>query len=248
MLTLHGGGGHWQPLPQPPPLLFAVRCHPSRLCPPLLPFPNDNGGTQQGALFKQSPVIGAADCHPHCRWHSPRPIAIVCCCTAHLDQGGHVPKQLLCPLAVPPAPTSLPPLPLIDRRRRRLCPLAAFRDSRRTIITTSYSGDSRLIAIINCKSPQDFADRLMRLCINAFGPNGFPRLELAKASGVSSQQHCTWTAVWAGATGRIHCCRRWHLRTINTYREISFCSCLRIIDLLDNTSKSCFVKSLFGKL
>ncbi len=35
---------------------------------------------------------------------------------------------------------------------------------------------------------------------------------------------------------------------ISPLREISFCSCLQIIDLLDNASKSCFVKSLFGKL
>ena len=56
---------------------------------------------------------------------------------------------------------------------------------RRTVVATSYGGESRLIAVDDRESPQDFADRLMRLCIDAFGPHGFPRLELAEASGAT---------------------------------------------------------------
>ena len=41
---------------------------------------------------------------------------------------------------------------------------------RRTVAKT-YAGESRLIAVNNCKSPQDFADHLMRLCIDAFDPH-----------------------------------------------------------------------------
>jgi hypothetical protein len=35
------------------------------------------------------------------------------------------------------------------------------------------------------ESSLDFTDRLMRLCVDAFGPNGLPRLELAEASGAT---------------------------------------------------------------
>jgi hypothetical protein len=37
---------------------------------------------------------------------------------------------------------------------------------------------------VGLESSRDFADQLMRLCVDASGPNGFPRLELAEASGV----------------------------------------------------------------
>lgn len=56
---------------------------------------------------------------------------------------------------------------------------------RRTVVATSYGGESRLITVDDRESTQDFADRLMRLCIDAFGPNGFPRRELAEVSGAT---------------------------------------------------------------
>jgi hypothetical protein len=62
---------------------------------------------------------------------------------------------------------------------------SAFTARRRTVVATSYGGESRLIAVEDRESSQDFADRLMRLCIDAFGPNGFPRLELAEALGAT---------------------------------------------------------------
>jgi hypothetical protein len=58
------------------------------------------------------------------------------------------------------------PLPLLLGRRRRL------RRRRRQPV------DGR-------KSSGDFADWLMRLCIDPFGPNGFPCLELAEALGAT---------------------------------------------------------------
>lgn len=56
---------------------------------------------------------------------------------------------------------------------------------RRTVVATSFGGESRLVTVDDRESTQDFANRLMRLCIDAFGPNGFPRLELAEASGAT---------------------------------------------------------------
>ena len=54
----------------------------------------------------------------------------------------------------------------------------------RKIITTSYGGESQ---IIRCReeNSQEFADRLLKLSIDAFGVNGFPRLELAEALGAT---------------------------------------------------------------
>ena len=69
---------------------------------------------------------------------------------------------------------SLLPLPPISRAV-----------GKRTVVATSYGGESRLITVDDRESTQDFADRLMRLSIDAFGPNGFPRLELAEASGAT---------------------------------------------------------------
>lgn len=56
---------------------------------------------------------------------------------------------------------------------------------KRAVVATSYGGESRLVTVDDRESKQDFADRLMRLCIDAFGPHGFPRLELAEASGAT---------------------------------------------------------------
>ena len=47
---------------------------------------------------------------------------------------------------------------------------ASSSGGRRTVAKT-YAGKSRLIAVDNCESPQGFADRLMRLCIDAFDPH-----------------------------------------------------------------------------
>ena len=54
----------------------------------------------------------------------------------------------------------------------------------RSIVATSYGGEARLISC-HVETPQDFADRLIKLCIDAFGSNGFPRLELAEALGAT---------------------------------------------------------------
>ncbi len=64
------------------------------------------------------------------------------------------------------AAASLPPALLFGRRRRR---------QRRR----------RWQPVEGCESSRDFADWLMRLCIDAFGPNGFPHLELAESLGAS---------------------------------------------------------------
>jgi len=48
------------------------------------------------------------------------------------------------------------------------------------IASISYSGEGKLLELQPDK-PQDLADRLMRLAIDAFGANGFPRTELAEA-------------------------------------------------------------------
>jgi len=48
------------------------------------------------------------------------------------------------------------------------------------IIASSYSGESRLIYFAQ-DTKQDLADRMMKLCIDAFGLKGFPRTELADA-------------------------------------------------------------------
>jgi len=54
----------------------------------------------------------------------------------------------------------------------------------RNLVATSYAGEARLISC-HVETPQDFADRLIKLCIDAFGSNGFPRLELAEALGAT---------------------------------------------------------------
>ena len=78
----------------------------------------------------------------------------------------------------------LPPPPVVDRRHRH-CRLLFGLGGRRTDVAMTYAGKLRLIATDNCQPPQDFANQLMRLCINAFGPHGFPRQELAKMSGTT---------------------------------------------------------------
>ena len=52
------------------------------------------------------------------------------------------------------------------------------------VLCTSYSGQAK---ILQCKADtaQDLADRLMRLSIDAFGSNGFPRNQLAEALNAS---------------------------------------------------------------
>lgn len=53
---------------------------------------------------------------------------------------------------------------------------------RKTMLATSYGGEARLV-YCQAESPQVFADRFIKLSIDAFGPNGFPRLELANSIG-----------------------------------------------------------------
>jgi hypothetical protein len=64
------------------------------------------------------------------------------------------------------AAVSLPPPLLLGRRRRQ-------RRRRRRQPVESL------------EPSQDFMDRLMRLCVNAFGSNSFPHLELAEALGAT---------------------------------------------------------------
>ena len=64
------------------------------------------------------------------------------------------------------AAASLPPALLLGRRRRQ---------RRRR----------RQQPVKGCESSWDFGDQLMRLCVDAFRPNGFPHLELAEASGAT---------------------------------------------------------------
>ena len=52
------------------------------------------------------------------------------------------------------------------------------------VVAGSYSGNARLISFKD-DSEQDLADRTMKLCIDAFGTNGFPRAELADAIGAT---------------------------------------------------------------
>jgi hypothetical protein len=52
------------------------------------------------------------------------------------------------------------------------------------ILATSYGGEARVVACRE-ESSQDFADRLLKMSIDAFGTNGFPRLELAEALGAT---------------------------------------------------------------
>ncbi len=52
------------------------------------------------------------------------------------------------------------------------------------VVVGSYSGEARLIAFRE-DTEQDLADRMMKLAIDAFGSNGFPRAELAKATGAT---------------------------------------------------------------
>jgi len=52
------------------------------------------------------------------------------------------------------------------------------------IIAASYSGDARIVAIKE-DSMQDKADRMMKLSIDAFGANRFPRTQLAEAIGAT---------------------------------------------------------------
>lgn len=67
--------------------------------------------------------------------------------------------------------------------------LRTFHDETRTsavpyIVAASYSGQAK---VLHCQpdTAQDLADRLMRHAIDAFGPGGFPRGELAEALSAS---------------------------------------------------------------
>jgi hypothetical protein len=108
-----------------------------------------------------------------------------------------MPEGLLCAVAAPGAPDVLILVILIvvvvDR---------AVLDRLRSIVATSHGGQSRLIAIEGRELSWDLADWLMRLCVDAFGPNGFPLLELAEASGPHSQQCCTRGAVAVAEASR----------------------------------------------
>ena len=53
---------------------------------------------------------------------------------------------------------------------------------KKTLLATSYGGEARLVSC-QAENSQDFADRFIKLSIDAFGQNGFPRLELADSLG-----------------------------------------------------------------
>jgi len=67
---------------------------------------------------------------------------------------------------------SLSPLPSLSKHG----------GGKKTMLATSYGGEARLVCC-QAESPQIFADRFIKLSIDAFGPNGFPRLELANSIG-----------------------------------------------------------------
>ena len=54
----------------------------------------------------------------------------------------------------------------------------------RKVVVGSYSGEARLLSFRE-DTMQDLADRLVKLSIDAFGSNGFPRAELAEATGAT---------------------------------------------------------------
>jgi hypothetical protein len=56
---------------------------------------------------------------------------------------------------------------------------------RKTVVATSHGGRSIPNTVEGRESSWNFADRLVRLCADACGPNGFPHLELAEASGAT---------------------------------------------------------------
>eukprot|EP00985_Skeletonema_marinoi_P004573 scaffold1984_cov113-Skeletonema_marinoi.AAC.2 len=60
--------------------------------------------------------------------------------------------------------------------------LLKYGGGKKTMLATSYGGEARLVCC-QAESPQVFADRFIKLSIDAFGPNGFPRLELANSIG-----------------------------------------------------------------
>jgi hypothetical protein len=53
-------------------------------------------------------------------------------------------------------------------------------EQQQCLISVGYSGDARVI-VVKEDTPLDLSDRLMRLAIDAFGTNGFPRADLADA-------------------------------------------------------------------
>ena len=54
----------------------------------------------------------------------------------------------------------------------------------RQVVAGSYSGEARLISFRE-DTVQDLADRMMKLSIDAFGSNGFPRAEVAEVIGAT---------------------------------------------------------------
>jgi hypothetical protein len=53
-----------------------------------------------------------------------------------------------------------------------------------SLVAISFSGEGKVLAVAG-DTPQDHADRLVRLCIDALGANGFPRAEVAQAVNAS---------------------------------------------------------------
>ncbi|KAL3795905.1 hypothetical protein HJC23_002176 [Cyclotella cryptica] len=54
----------------------------------------------------------------------------------------------------------------------------------RKVLATSYGGEARVV-LCREESSQDFADRLLKMSTDAFGANGFPRIDLAEALGAT---------------------------------------------------------------
>ncbi len=123
-------------------------------------------------------MVRAVDHHPCRQRHGSLLLAILHCHHADLDQVGDAPERLLRVVAL------LASLSLLSLSSL-LSSTGAVLAGQRTVAVTSHGGRSRLIAVEGCESSRDFADQLMRLCANAFGPNGFLRLEVAEALGAT---------------------------------------------------------------
>jgi hypothetical protein len=83
---------------------------------------------------------------------------------------------------------TLSPLPPTPSSTGTTAAAASSSKGRRTVAKT-YAGELRLIAVGDCQLPQDFADRLMRLCIDAFDPHVGGRGRPPPGRQQQQQQH-----------------------------------------------------------
>ncbi|KAL9179220.1 hypothetical protein ACHAXT_008510 [Thalassiosira profunda] len=140
----------------PSPILAAAAV------PPALPFENSGGG---GGDLTSGPLVAllTADGLVHLR--SPACLAVP---LSQVEVGSR-PNDFFALVALP-----------------SLSPDGGARSARseRSVVAASSSGAARAL-LLRPESSQDFADRLIKLCIDAFGPDGFPRKEAAEALGAT---------------------------------------------------------------